>query len=86
MKRRHPNIENEILMEKRVLNKLDHPNIVSMFATFQDYGTLYYQMEYLEGGELWSKIQESGYSTGCYMSLTRFYILEALCALEHMHR
>ena len=48
--RRHKNIHNEILMEKRALSKLDHPNIVTLYATFKDYGSLYYQMEYLEKG------------------------------------
>jgi serine/threonine protein kinase len=108
MKRRHPNIHNEILIEKRVrsfasspltsdylylslsqtLNKLDHPNIVTLFATFQDYGTLYYQMEFLDGGEIWSFLQDeqSKASVGCYPSLARFWIAEAVNALEYMHR
>ena len=34
-RRRHPNVDNEILMEKRVLSKLCHPNIISLFATFK---------------------------------------------------
>jgi serine/threonine protein kinase len=33
----------------QALNKLSHPNIVHLFATFQDYGTLYYQMELMAG-------------------------------------
>ena len=33
--RRHPNINNEILMEKRALNQLVHPNIVRLHHTFQ---------------------------------------------------
>lgn len=107
MKRRHPNINNEILIEKRVsflfsvtnnfyivfsqtLNKLDHPNIVILYATFQDYGTLYYQMEYLSGGEVWSLIQDnskgSRASVGAHLSLTRFFMAEAINALEYMHR
>jgi serine/threonine protein kinase len=108
MKRRHPNIHNEILIEKRVafllslplpsplppshgpqtLNKLDHPNIVTLFATFQDYGTLYYQMEFLEGGEIWSFLQDeqSKASVGCYPSMARFWIAEAINALEYMHK
>ena len=34
---------------RQALNKLSHPNIVHLFATFQDYGTLYYQMELMAG-------------------------------------
>jgi serine/threonine protein kinase len=41
MKKRHTNIHNEIMMEKRVLNKMNHPNIVTLYSTFQDYGTNY---------------------------------------------
>ena len=58
MKKRHPNINNEILMEKRTLNKLSHPGIEILFNTFQDYGTLYYQLEYLPGHDLWYHLHE----------------------------
>ncbi len=97
MKRRHRNIHNEILMEKRALSRLDHPNIVTLYATFKDYGTLYYQMEFLPEGELWSKLQEKDDSgendgtfglsnaVGTHMSIIRFVIAEALNALEYMH-
>jgi len=58
MKRRHPNIHNEILMEKRALNKLEHPNIVELLCTFQDGGSLYFQMEFVGGCDLWTLLQE----------------------------
>ena len=80
MERRHKNINNEIMMEKRVLNKLSHPNIVIMYGTFQDDGSLYYFMEFLAGGELWSltreKDEKSGLNSmvGVHWSLIRFYI------------
>lgn len=48
-------------MEKRVLQKLDHPGIVTLYATFQDYGTLYYQMEYIGGSDLWTAVHEIHY-------------------------
>ena len=35
MKRRHPNIYNEIYMEKEVLGRLRHPCIVRLYQTFQ---------------------------------------------------
>jgi 3-phosphoinositide dependent protein kinase-1 len=92
MKRRHPNIDNEILMEKRALNKLEHPNIVPLYATFQDYGTLYFQMEFLSGGELWKCLHDSlsanelDCSVGYHESLVLFYIAECINAVEYMHR
>jgi len=86
MKRRHGNINNEILMEKRVLNRLEHVNIVPLYSTFQDYGTLYFQMEFLSGGEVWSRLFDGGHSVGCHWSIGRFIIAEMLNALEYMHR
>ena len=35
LSKRHPNVKNEILIEKRSLFKLDHPNIVKLHTTFQ---------------------------------------------------
>lgn len=90
MKRRHGNIENEIMMEKAVLHKLDHPSIVILYATMQDFGTLYYQMEFLEGGQLWDLAADSfnGMScmVGCPLSMSVLYLAEILNALEYMHR
>lgn len=86
MKKRHPNIHNEILMEKRVLNKLNHPNITQLFSTFQDASALYYQMEYCGGGEVWSAINDGNGAVGCYWSLARFYMAEAINAVEYLHR
>ena len=85
MKKRHGNINNEILMEKRVLNKLDHVNIVRMFTTFQDYGTLYFQMEFLAGGEVWNKLFDTRWAVGCHWSVGRFIIAELISALEYIH-
>jgi tetratricopeptide (TPR) repeat protein len=91
MKRRHPNINNEIFMEKRVLGKLEHPNIVQLYATFQDYGTLYYLMEFMAGGELWKLLQDrsEGHDkcqVGCPWSMIPFLVAEAINGLEFMHR
>eukprot|EP01038_Epipyxis_sp_PR26KG_P010236 gene10236-13769_t len=91
MQRRHPNIHNEVMMEKRVLNRLDHPSIVDLYSTFQDYGTLYYQMEFVEGGDLWSLIHEktvddASAQVGCHWSQAKFFCAEMINAIEHMHR
>ena len=101
MKKRHPNIHNEILMEKKVrliyiprlpfkvfslswlslqvLQRFDHPHIVTLYSTFQDYGTLYYQMEYVHGSDLWSLLHDHVYDakTGIFqcVSLARNFFL-----------
>ena len=80
MERRHKNINNEIMMEKRVLNKLSHPNIVTMYGTFQDESSLYYHMEFLGGGELWGLTREKDEKSGLFSmvgvhwSLLPFYM------------
>ena len=55
MKIRHPNIHNEILMERRVLRRIGrgrgrHPGIVGFLGTFQDDKALYYAMQLCPGG------------------------------------
>ncbi len=76
-------------MEKRVLNKLTHAHIVKQFATFQDFGTLYYQMEYLTGGELFPLLKDDNDGipahVGCHWSLAKFYLAECINVLEYMH-
>ncbi len=58
-RRRHPNVDNEIKMEKKILLRLSgHPNIIQLLSTFQDPYTLYYQMEYIGEGELWSRLHD----------------------------
>ena len=68
------------MMEKRVLNKLSHPNIVTMYGTFQDESSLYYHMEFLGGGELWGLTREKDEKSGLFSmvgvhwSLLPFYM------------
>jgi serine/threonine protein kinase len=89
MERRHKNINNEIMMEKRVLNKLNHPNIVVMFGTFQDEGSLYYHMEFCAGGELWGLTREKDSKSGLYsmvgihLSLLQFYVAGKIMPSSH---
>ena len=44
--------------EVKILNKLDHPNIVKYYETYQDEKYYYLVMEYIDGGELFTKITE----------------------------
>ena len=42
--------------ERRILNDLDHPFIVRLFGTFQDPHRIFFVMEYIAGGELFSRL------------------------------
>eukprot|EP00761_Pharyngomonas_kirbyi_P001776 gb/GECH01001780.1/.p1 GENE.gb/GECH01001780.1/~~gb/GECH01001780.1/.p1 ORF type:complete len:408 (+),score=107.00 gb/GECH01001780.1/:1-1224(+) len=76
--------QSTIRMEKEVLNKLrNHPNIVNLYATFQDKENLYFVLELAPGGELFTYISKSGPLT---ISAAKFYMAEIVTALEHMHR
>jgi 3-phosphoinositide dependent protein kinase-1 len=87
-KRQHPNVYNEIQMERRVLLERlpPHPYIVKMYHAFQDYNSIYYLMDlHVEWGDLWSTIRFENKMVGCHRSLTKVYLSELIDAIEHMH-
>lgn len=45
-----------IIEEVAILNKLDHPNIVKYFETYDDNKYIYLVMEYVSGQQLFDKI------------------------------
>ena len=97
-KRQHPNVYNEIQMERRaLLEKLAkpsrHPFVIRMHAAFQDYYSLYYLMDLhhdLAQGpnmhaELWEANRFKGFSVGAHYSLVPVYIAEVLEAIQFCH-
>ena len=44
--------------ERRILNNLDHPFVVKLFGTFQDAKRIYFVLEYVVGGELFSRLSK----------------------------
>lgn len=87
-KRQHPNVYNEIQMERRtLLERLGHHiNIVCMYHAFQDYNSFYYLMDlHMDSGDLWSRIRLDHKMVGCHRSLIKVYLLEILDAIEHIH-
>eukprot|EP00746_Dinoflagellata_sp_MGD_P120927 gnl/MRDRNA2_/MRDRNA2_56270_c0_seq1.p1 gnl/MRDRNA2_/MRDRNA2_56270_c0~~gnl/MRDRNA2_/MRDRNA2_56270_c0_seq1.p1 ORF type:complete len:612 (+),score=142.70 gnl/MRDRNA2_/MRDRNA2_56270_c0_seq1:62-1897(+) len=42
--------------EIKIMKELDHPNICRLLGTFEEGNTIYFIMEYLQGGELFDKI------------------------------
>ena len=78
MKRQHPNVYNEIAMERRILSERlvvndDDPmskRIIKLYHSFQDYNSLYFLVElHLEGGDMWSKLRHKGKMVGKYTTL-----------------
>jgi serine/threonine protein kinase len=47
-----------IQQEVDILTKLDHPNIVKYYETYNDDKYMYLVMEYIGGGELFEKIAQ----------------------------
>jgi serine/threonine protein kinase len=47
------------LNEKRTLEKLDHPFLVKLYASFQDALNLYFVLDYVQGGELFTFLRRS---------------------------
>jgi serine/threonine protein kinase len=85
MKRRHPNIYNEIQMEKQALNKLGHPSVVRLHHTFSDAQALFFLMDFTSKGEVWGQLVLRGKMTGMPLSQARFYAAELINAMEHIH-
>lgn len=45
--------------ERRMLQKVKHPFLVTLWGTFQDSKNLYMVMDFVEGGELFSLLRKS---------------------------
>ena len=46
--------------EKKILEMLDHPFLVKLHATFQDSLHVFFVLEYIQGGELFTFLRKSG--------------------------
>lgn len=68
--------------EKNILIDLDHPFIVELFGTFQDPKRIFFVMEYVAGGELFSRLRKKD---AFAPSVAKFYLAEILLALQYIH-
>ena len=74
----------EILREVDILTKLDHPNIVKYYETYDDDKYLYLVMEYIGGGELFEHIYEQKNQVFSE-EVAKKYIKTLFEACCHMH-
>lgn len=53
-------LKSKFLKEARNIAKFDHPNIIRIYAAFEENNTAYYVMEYIEGESLLSIVKKNG--------------------------
>ena len=87
LKRRHPNVHNEISMEKRSLIKLNtHPHITTLLATMNDFGSLYFVFELHRGGEVWDLMtRDSDKLVGLPLCQGVLILWQLIDAISYMH-
>eukprot|EP00002_Diphylleia_rotans_P030790 TRINITY_DN6367_c0_g1_i2.p1 TRINITY_DN6367_c0_g1~~TRINITY_DN6367_c0_g1_i2.p1 ORF type:complete len:372 (+),score=50.54 TRINITY_DN6367_c0_g1_i2:46-1161(+) len=68
--------------EKRILNQLRHPFIVTLYCSFQDDRSLYMLLEYINGGEIFSHLRRMGRFAP---EAARFYSAQIVLILEYLH-
>jgi len=68
--------------EKHILEKVSHPFIIKLNYAFQTEGKLYLILDYVNGGELFWHLKNSGRFDE---DRVRFYTAEIVSALGHLH-
>lgn len=68
--------------ERNILQVIDHPNIVKLHYAFQSDGKLYLILDYLNGGELFYHLKNSGRFSE---SRVRQYVAQLALAVSHLH-
>ncbi|KAJ3272558.1 camp-dependent protein kinase catalytic subunit [Terramyces sp. JEL0728] len=68
--------------EKRILEKLEAPFLVHMLTAFQDNANVYFVLEYVQGGELFTFLRKSSRFPN---HVAKFYAAEVTLAFENLH-
>ncbi|CEP03510.1 Protein kinase domain-containing protein [Plasmodiophora brassicae] len=71
-----------ILSEKTILQAINHPFIVNMFASFQDKKYLYLAMEYVVGGEFFTHLRRAGRFNN---DSSCFYAAQIVLIFQYLH-
>jgi serine/threonine protein kinase len=77
------NQEDHTKTERKILEKIDHPFIVSLHYAFQDEKKLYLVTEFMQGGELFYHLRRERVFKE---DRARFYVTEIVLALEYLHK
>lgn len=68
--------------ERKMLQRVKHPFLITLWGTFQDSKHLYMVMDFVEGGELFSLLRKSQRFPN---PVAKFYAAEVTLALEYLH-
>ncbi|KAL6241367.1 cAMP-dependent protein kinase catalytic subunit [Rhinocladiella similis] len=68
--------------ERKMLSRVKHPFLITLWGTFQDSKNLYMVMDFIEGGELFSLLRKSQRFPN---PVAKFYAAEVTLALEYLH-
>lgn len=68
--------------ERKMLQRVKHPFLITLWGTFQDSKNLYMVMDFIEGGELFSLLRKSQRFPN---PVAKFYAAEVTLALEYLH-
>lgn len=74
----------EIFNERNIMKESKNPFIVRLVSSFQDDYFIYFVMEFMEGGSLFSHLRNSRRSN-MSEDIVRFYASEVILALEYLH-
>ena len=67
--------ERHVQNERLILGQLRHPFVVGLFGTLQDKQKIYFVLEYVAGGELFSKLRGNRCLSA---AVAKFYLVEIL--------
>lgn len=85
MKKKNFNVNSKVehaIIERNILLKSEHPFVVKLRYAFQDDTRLYFCIDYVQGGELFTYLKKHKKFS---LEAARFYAVEVLLALEYLH-
>ncbi|KAI9329101.1 kinase-like domain-containing protein [Obelidium mucronatum] len=68
--------------ERAILARLEYPFLVYMLGSMQDCSNLYFVLEFVQGGELFTFLRKSGRFRN---NVALFYAAEVILAFEYLH-
>jgi hypothetical protein len=75
-------LQEHVLNEMRVMKKINHPYIAKLYAALQDKCNIYFVLELLQGGELFTHLRNRGKLTE---QAARFYAAIVVYAFSTLH-